>query len=283
MPAGTMPQRPQWIRSVLLAVSAAAVLTSEATAQRSAPKASVSGVVLVDSLERPIADAEVELVGTPYRTRSDSAGAFSLRGIPIGAYRLQLRAVGYAPLVLDVQLAADGLDGVEALLRPVAQELERVRIRASLTPTARHLIDFENRRKFGIGKFIDSTRLWAYGGPQAWYRAIVSEVPGMRAMAYGSSLALARGGRGPSSLTKPMPAGDGGDQRRGAQKACYLRVIIDGQIRYNTNVGETLFDVSNYDGPPIVAAEVYSSAQLPAEFNRMSDYSCGAIVLWTKR
>ena len=82
---------------------------------------------------------------------------------------------------------------------------------------------------------------------------------------------------------KPMPSGDGSDQRRGAQKACYLRVIVDGFIRYNTNVGETLFDVSNYDGPPIVAAEVYSAAQLPAEFNRMSDYSCGAIVLWTKR
>ncbi len=271
------------LRHVALIFTVTAMLSTQALAQRAADGVTVSGVVLVDSLERPIADAEVELVGTPFRTRSDSAGRFNLRGVPVGAYRLQLRAVGYAPLVLDVQLTAEGLEGVEALLRPVAQELERVRIRASLTPTARHLIDFENRRKFGIGTFLDSTRLWAYGGPQAWYRAITAEVPGMRAMAYGGSLALARGSRGPTSLSKPMPAGDGGDQRRGAQKACYLRVIIDGQIRYNTNVGETLFDVSNYDGPPIVAAEVYSTAQLPAEFNRLSDYSCGAIVLWTKR
>jgi hypothetical protein len=274
------------MRALIVSVALALVLVvlpGLLAAQPAADGVTVSGVVLVDSLERPIADAEVELVGTAYRTRSDSAGAFSLRGIPVGAYRIQLRAVGYAPLVLDVQLSANGLEGVEALLRPVAQELERVRIRASLTPTARHLIDFENRRKFGIGKFIDSTRLWAYGGPQAWYRAIVSEVPGMRAMAYGSSLALARSSRGPSSIMKPMPSGDSGDRRRGAQKGCYLRVIIDGQIRYNTNVDEPLFDVSNYDGPPIVAAEVYSAAQLPAEFNRMSDYSCGAIVLWTKR
>ncbi|MBL0891792.1 MAG: carboxypeptidase-like regulatory domain-containing protein [Gemmatimonadaceae bacterium] len=259
------------------------MLSTQALAQRATDGVTVSGIVLVDSLERPIAGAEVELVGTTYRTRSDSAGAFSLRSVPVGAYRLQLRAVGYAPLVLDVQLTAEGLEGIEALLRPVAQELERVRIRASLTPTARHLIDFEIRRKFGIGKFLDSTSLWAYGGPQAWYRAITAEVPGMRAMVYGSSLALARGGRGPTSLSQPMPAGDTADQRRGAQKACYLRVIIDGQIRYNTNVGETLFDLTTYDGPPIVAAEVYSTAQLPAEFNRLSDYSCGAIVLWTKR
>lgn len=271
------------LRHVAVIYTVTAMLSTQALAQRAADGVTVSGVVLVDSLERPIAGAEVELVGTPFRTRSDSAGRFNLRGVPVGAYRLQLRAVGYAPLVLDVQLTAEGLEGVEALLRPVAQELERVRIRASLTPTARHLIDFENRRKFGIGKFLDSTSLWAYGGPQAWYRAITAEVPGMRAMVYGSSLALARGGRGPTSLSKPMPAGDNGDQRRGAQKACYLRVIIDGQIRYNTNVGETLFDLTTYDGPPIVAAEVYSTAQLPAEFNRLSDYSCGAIVLWTKR
>jgi len=274
------------MRALIVSVALALVLGTLPgllAAQPAAAGVTVSGVVLVDSLERPIAGAEVELVGTAYRTRSDSSGAFSLRGVPVGAYRLQLRAVGYAPLNLDVQLSADGLDGVEALLRPVAQELERVRIRASLTPTARHLIDFENRRKFGIGKFIDSTRLWAYGGPQAWYRALVSEVPGMRAMPYGSSLALARSSRGTSSIMKPMPSGDNTDRRRGAQKGCYLRVIIDGQTRYNTNLDETLFDVSTYDGPPIVAAEVYSSAQLPAEFNRMSDYSCGAIVLWTKR
>jgi hypothetical protein len=282
MPAGTMPQRPQWIRNLLLALSAVAVLSSETKAQRAAPTASVSGVVLVDSLERPIAGAEVELLGTAYRTRSDSAGAFSLRGVPVGVYRLQLRAVGYAPLVLDVQLSADGLDGVEALLRPVAQELERVRIRASLTPTARHLIGFENRRKFGIGSFLDSTRLWSYGGPSEWATALVAEVPGVRAMGYGSGKAMAVGSRGPSGL-RSLPSGDTFDIGRGARPACYMRVFVDGLLRYNSSIGESLFDVTNHEGPPIVAAEVYRAAELPAEFNRLGTASCGAILLWTKR
>ncbi|MBX9857024.1 MAG: carboxypeptidase-like regulatory domain-containing protein [Gemmatimonadaceae bacterium] len=271
-----------WFRLIVLTALVAGTRPDILRAQRATDGVTVSGIVLVDSLERPIAGAEVELVGTPYRTRSDSAGAFSLRSVPVGAYRLQLRAVGYAPLVLDVQLTAEGLEGVEALLRPVAQELERVRIRASLTPTARHLIDFENRRKVGIGKFLDSTRLWAYGGPREWATAIVAEVPGVRSMGYGSSKALATGSRGPTSF-RNLPNGDVMDARRGARGACYMRVFVDGMLRYNSRAGETLFDVTNFDGPPIVAAEVYAPAQLPAEFNRLSDASCGAILLWTKR
>lgn len=282
MQAGTMPQLRQWIRSLLLAVSGAAVLTTEAEAQRAAPTASISGVVLVDSIERPIAGAEVELVGTAYRTRSDSSGAFSLRDVPLGRYRLQVRAVGYGPLEHEFDLPASGLNGIDAMLRPVAQELERVRVRATLTPTARHLLDFENRRKFGIGKFLDSTRLWAYGGPREWATAIVAEVPGVRAMGYGSSKALAVGSRGPTS-SRGLPSGDLVDSKRGARSACYMRVFVDGMLRYNSRLGETLFDVTNFDGPPIVAAEVYAQAQLPAEFNRLSDASCGAILLWTKR
>ncbi|MBA3918507.1 MAG: hypothetical protein C0516_07965 [Gemmatimonas sp.] len=270
------------LRHFAVIFSVTALLGSPASAQRATDGVTVSGVVLVDSLERPIADAEVELIGTPYRTRSDSAGAFSLRSVPVGAYRLQLRAVGYAPLVLDVQLMAEGLEGIEALLRPVAQELERVRIRASLTPTARHLMGFESRRKFGIGSFLDSTRLWSYGGPDEWATALVAEVPGVRAMGYGSSKAMAVGSRGPSGL-RSLPSGDPFDIGRGARPACYMRVFVDGILRYNSSIGESLFDVTNREGPPIVAAEVYRTAELPAEFNRLGTAACGAILLWTRR
>ena len=62
-----------------------------------------------------------------------------------------------------------------------------------------------------------------------------------------------------------------------------MRVYVDGVLKYNTQAGETLFDVTNYDGPQIVAAEVYTAAQLPAEFNRLGTASCGAILLWTRR
>jgi hypothetical protein len=96
------------------------------------------------------------MLGIPASAQRATNGVTVSGVVLVGAYRLPLRAVGYAPLVLDVQLTAEGREGVEALLRPVAQEIERVRIRARLTPTARHLIDFEKRRKFGMARF--STR-----------------------------------------------------------------------------------------------------------------------------
>lgn len=242
---------------------------------------SLSGIVLVDSTERPIAGADVELVGTTFRTRTDSSGAYFMSGMTPGSYRLQVRAVGYAPLLLTIELTLEAMKEVEVLLLPVAQELERVDVKASLTPMARHLLDFENRRKFGIGKFLDSTALWKFGDRQ-WAQAIVAQVPGVRATSYGASSALTVGSRGPTSRS-PLPSGDGVDIRRGAKPACYMRVYVDGVLKYNTQAGETLFDVTNYDGPQIVAAEVYTAAQLPAEFNRLSSASCGAILLWTRR
>lgn len=265
---------------VFVGLIATMLVSVQGLAQR-ATTTSISGVVLVDSLERPIAGADVELVGTSYRTRSDSSGAFFLSGITPGPYRLQVRAVGYSPLAFDLRISADGVEGLEALLRPMTQELQRVDVRAAtVTPMARHLADFESRRKVGIGRFLDSTALWKSGDHRQWAQAIVAQAPGLRIMHYGSSGALAFGSRGP---TRGTPSGDVTDAARGARKACYARIYVDGMIRYNVGMGEQLFDVSNFDGPPIVAAEVYTPAQLPAEFNRLGTASCGAILLWTRR
>ncbi|MBL0939453.1 MAG: carboxypeptidase-like regulatory domain-containing protein [Gemmatimonadaceae bacterium] len=245
-----------------------------------AQSARIAGVVLVDSLERPIAGADIELIGTAFRARSDSSGAFAIRGIPVGEYRLQVRAVGYAPLAFDIRLTSDGVDGLEALLKPMTQELERVNVRATSTPTSRHLAGFESRRQVGIGRFLDSTTLWKSGDHRQWAQAIVAQAPGLRIMHYGSSGALAFGSRGP---TRSAPRGDVTDKARGARQACYTRIYVDGMIRYNVGIDEQLFDVSNFDGPPIIAAEVYTPAQLPVEFNRIGSASCGAILLWTRR
>ncbi|MBL0939454.1 MAG: carboxypeptidase-like regulatory domain-containing protein [Gemmatimonadaceae bacterium] len=271
-----------WWTLVLLAFCSFVAGPTAASAQQVAATTSLAGIVLVDSTERPIAGAEVELIGTTFRARSDSSGAFFIAGVPPGSYRLQVRAVGYSPILVDLALGREKMEDVDILLRPVAQELERVDVRAALTPTARNLLGFESRRKFGIGKFLDSTALWRFGDRQ-WAQAIVAQSPGVRATSYGASSALTVGSRGPSSPRNGLPSGDVVDIRRGAKPACYMRVYVDGVLHYNSQAGESLFDVTNYNGPQIVAAEVYTAAQLPAEFNRMGAASCGAVLLWTKR
>lgn len=270
-----------WSRHWLIGVVLGVTLSFRPHAA-SAQTTSISGIVLVDSLERPIADAEVVIAGTDRSVRSDSAGTFVLRAVPPGRRQLQIRAVGYQSLTVSLDIPAAGLDGLEILLRPNTTELEKVAVRADATPTARWLRDFENRRRMGIGRFMDSTELWAGGDHRNWAQRIAQRVPGVRLIGYGGSLAMATGNRGPGSF-RGLPSGDVSDRMRGARANCYVRVIVDGVLRYDTQPGQPLFDVANWDGPPIVAAEIYTPAQLPAEFNRLGSAACGALVLWTKR
>ncbi len=248
----------------------------------SAQTASISGIVLVDSLDRPIAGAEIMIAGTERVVRSDSAGAFALRSVPIGRRQVQIRAVGYQSLNVSLDIPAAGLDGLEILLRPNATELAEVAVRADASPTARWLRAFESRRRMGIGRFMDSTELWGGGDPRNWAQRVAQRVPGVRLIGYGGSLAMATGNRGSNSF-RGLPSGDLTDRMRGARANCYVRVIVDGMLRYNSQNDQSLFDVANWDGPPIVAAEFYTPSQLPAEFNRLGSASCGALVLWTKR
>lgn len=270
-----------WYRIGLIGLLLGVALSFR-TRQASAQTTSISGIVLVDSLERPIAGAEIMIAGTELVARSDSAGAFVLRLVPIGRRQLQIRAVGYQSLSVSLDVPVGGLDGLDILLRPNATELAEVAVRADASPTARWLRDFENRRRVGIGRFMDSTELWAGGDPRNWAQRVAQRVPGVRLIGYGGSLAMATGNRGPSSF-RGLPSGDLSDRMRGARANCYVRVIVDGVLRYDTRPDQPLFDVANWDGPPIVAAEIYTPAQLPVEFNRLGSASCGALVLWTKR
>lgn len=270
-----------WSRIGLLGLVLGVTLSLR-TREASAQTTSISGVVLVDSLERPIAGAEIVIGGTERVTRSDSAGVFVLRSVPIGRRQLQIRAVGYQSLSVSLDIPAVGLDGLEILLRPNTTELEKVAVRADASPTARWLRDFESRRRMGIGRFMDSTELWAGGDPRNWAQRVAQRVPGVRLIGYGGSLATATGNRGRNSF-RGLPSGDLSDRMRGARANCYVRVMVDGVLRYDTQPDRPLFDVSNWDGPPIVAAEIYTPAQLPVEFNRLGSSSCGALVLWTKR
>src|SRR5262245_59708825 len=43
----------------------------------------------------PIANAQVQIVGQPYSTLTDSAGAYRLSSVPVGTYRIRVAFVGY--------------------------------------------------------------------------------------------------------------------------------------------------------------------------------------------
>jgi hypothetical protein len=57
-----------------------------------------------DTSGNPLAGATVEIVGTPYQTRTNASGRFEFAGLTRGDVRVQARQIGYAPAEFDLTL-----------------------------------------------------------------------------------------------------------------------------------------------------------------------------------
>ena len=251
------------MRAVMLTML---LLCSTASAQSGPGKGIVRGAVLRDPLLTPIAGAEVRLAPAGLSVRTASDGAFTFRRVPAGQQRLTVRAVGFneAEAILTVPL--DGADGIEVTLTQAVATLEKVTVNKDAVP--RHLEEFESRRKFGIGRFLDSTQLWTHGDASRWFERVVERTPGLRLVPLGiSRTALAFGQRRcVNSFRQDRP--------------CFARVFVDDQLLTDSESG---FDVTAWSGPTIVAVEYYTVSQLPPRYNRLGDLACGAVLLWTQR
>lgn len=86
----------------LALVAALAVITRTASAQSSG---TVSGRVTEANSQRPLADAQVIIVGTDRSGVTNTNGEFTIGGVPAGAQRVRARRIGFAPSeqAMDVQ------------------------------------------------------------------------------------------------------------------------------------------------------------------------------------
>lgn len=91
-----------------------------------AQRGTISGRVLTDKPERPIADARIGVRTRGLATRSDSSGRFRLKDIPAGEYVVVIRALGFDSLVATLRLAPNDVVDVDFLLTRTAQALAPV-------------------------------------------------------------------------------------------------------------------------------------------------------------
>lgn len=272
------------MRSRGLVLAIALVSATSLRAQPPAPRVGiVAGTVLVDSLNTPIANAEVR-VGDGVAVRTDSSGRFELSAVPAGVRQILVRAMGFEPYGQTVTVNANGRVDVELTLRPDAQPLRTVAVTAAApAPTgprrAPWVADFEERRKFGIGHFVTAEQLGTADGKR-WSTEVVARVPGLRLARYNSRTAFMTT-RGQISVLN-QPRGDEVDIKMGAPKGCYPIVIVDDLVRYAGRMGEPLLDLESIDGTQIAAVEFYAVAQIPPRFNRSGNAACGAVVIWLK-
>jgi hypothetical protein len=238
----------------------------------------VSGVVRASPTQRPLAGAEVLIAGTERQTRTDSTGRFVLADVTPGRVRLVVRAIGHREYNTEVDVTSRGVEDLVVLLEPIT-ELQRVETRADPLAGKPNLRAFEERKKFGTGRFLDSTQL-GYPDPLLWNTALSQRIPGLRVITVGSKRVYA-GSRGAVSLNL-MPRGDNIDRANRAPPACYLTIIVDGVRMYGGGPDEALLDITRLGLGRVLAAEYYSVSQLPPQFNATGTAVCGTLVLWTQ-
>lgn len=245
--------------------------------QAGAQSASLSGLVLRDSTERPIPGAQIEISQLKLRTRTDSAGKFYIGGIGRGTFQVDVKFVGYQPSSTRITFESSAIEA-DFLLVPTVTKLEEVEVVDEVGAVAKRfaikLAEFEERRAAGIGRYLTADQFANEQGRSA-SSIIAARIAGFRIMRAQGRSWLASGrdqsGRSPSrSEGIPVPQG------------CYVQIILNGRIEYGGQSGQNLFDIDALNSLDIIGMEFYSLANTPSRFKNTGASQCGTVIIWTK-
>ncbi|WP_434480195.1 TonB-dependent receptor [Gemmatimonas sp.] len=118
------------------------VLMSWLPVQRSAAQeattgatGAITGRVIAAVTEAPVVGATIRVVGQAPGAQSDSAGRFVLRGVRVGIATIEVRRLGYAPVLRgDIAVSPAKPAEVLVVLRDVGVQLENVTVRPEAFP-----------------------------------------------------------------------------------------------------------------------------------------------------
>jgi Carboxypeptidase regulatory-like domain/TonB-dependent Receptor Plug Domain/Gram-negative bacterial TonB protein C-terminal len=235
------------VKGILILLLVPGVVLSQAVG-------SVRGVVH-DSLGGVVSSAHVSISGIGIPTRSDSAGAFRLWGIPPGSAVLDVRRLGYRPTSIPVTITAGSELSVDIDLVPVPEQLEPVQVRRRAEVYDSRLAGFNERKLKHVGYFVTRERLDRMSS--ARFVDALREMPGV-------SMRTLRGGVVTVSI-------------RGAR--CAPIFYMDGFPATSGPMDLDMIDLSGVEG-----IEVYGGmSSIPAEFmSVVGGESCGVIAVWSR-
>lgn len=231
----------------------------------------MSGIVREDSSARPLEGVEVLINGTPHRAVTGANGRYLLEGLPPGIYQAIFRAVGHIPVRMDVLLTAGETTRANATLVRSDVVLDPIVVTGETDrPRGIGLEAFEERRKMGFGRFVDSTEM-----RRSEHMGLhdVLRRQGVNVMPVGSRWI-------PMHPTSRNALG---------QLDCQMSVYLDGILvhkggRFGASTVDTDLDLRRgFNISALTAIEIYSrAAQVPIQFSG-AEASCGVVVLWSRR
>lgn len=261
-------------RSGLLAIALVAGIVATAGAQ-----AVVRGRVRADSTRSAIPFAVVEIRGAGKGTQASVSGVYTLADIPAGSHTIAVRAVGYQPLELPVDLAAGDTVDVDLVLLRSATQLAPLEVVGNVPRPLGKMARFEEHRTKGLGRFYDRASLEKLGDG-AVLATVLRATAGVRLVQLPSPCtgSAAASARGVGALEVPARMTCLGRQM---YMGCYLSVMIDGVVIWAWGEPDPP-NVENINLGEFQAVEVYRGpSEIPIELNR-TGAACGLLVLWTR-
>ena len=218
-------------------------------------RARLTGIVRTPD-GRPVTGATILVYGTDVKGQTSSTGTFALSGLPAGTYSAEVRAIGYAPKRVPVNLSGARTVAVTIPLDERVQMIQGVVVNAERTKLEKDYTGFLDRAKHGMGHYITEAQLADRHAIQ--FTDVLRMTPGMNVVPNGS-MGYAVQGRG------------------GCTPDIYLdgMAIIDGASSLNDLVNPN--DVSG--------VEIYNGGSTtPIQFSGSGGGgSCGTVVVWSKR
>jgi hypothetical protein len=138
-----------YFRSILAILTMLGAFASTSHAQGSV----LTGRVFSDS-GMLLVGAEVVLNGPTNLQRTNDKGEFKFHAVPSGLQIIGVRVLGFAPRVDTIEVADAGEVRREYKLARIETTLPNVPVTATILD--RKLFEFYDRRKFGMGRFLDS-------------------------------------------------------------------------------------------------------------------------------
>jgi hypothetical protein len=216
-----------------------------------APHSTVLVVQVADATTNGfVADAQVRIptIGRIARTHWDGEAQFD--NLDNGKYRIEVRAIGYAPANVDVALIGDTLPVFFSLER-VSATLDTVRVRGERTSA--NLREFEDRRRHKIGRFFTDSAL-TDNRAKGLQLMLVTQVPGFQVFNRGQTRGVTRG-------------------------TCSVNFFVDGFRLREVDLDALLLD--NF-----AAMEVYTDVEVPVQYKPMGrpnePPACAIVLLWSK-
>jgi hypothetical protein len=204
----------------------------------------------------PLGGARVSVAGTDVAGTTSPNGAFTLAGLPAGTHSLEVRAIGYAPTRVAVNLSRARPAAVAVTVGERVNTLESVVVQADRTKLQKDYTGFlERSKRGGFGRYIteeDMRRRSAF---------VVTDVlrttPGLRV----------------------VPNGGFGYTVQGRGN-CSPDLFIDGmRVLDGTAQIDQLVQPQDVGG-----IEVYAGGTgAPAQLTGPGGSSCGVVAVWTKR